>query len=516
MMFKQAAVLAIAAAIGVGQTPIFRSGTHLIQVDVSVQGSKGPVRGLTKDDFTLQDKGKTQAITMFTATDSQSTPAGAALAPNIASNRVTNEGQVVSAATVLLYDRLNTATLSQSRARAQILDLLSTLKPTDRIAFYTLDTKLVLVHPFTKSTAALIEAAKQLLAQGETSSPAAPGGDQVLTSLRNALVPLQLTMDNTGRVGATQAAFRMISRHLDGMPGRKNLIWITSQIPFTFGAGTERREFDEKEFLAMSRALADSNVALYPVDPGGANTGANTGVGTTNATGSRGVRSANIGATDATANSPNTLAGTEGMQRIAEETGGKAYYNSNDIKLAAREILTSAEVTYTLGFYIDEKALDGKQHDLTIKLAKKADTNGAKVFHRKYYFAQPLAASVQQLPTMAELAVDEDNAEGIGVMAAAGPDPEKPGTHFVQVKVDLADIQLERKGDKWVGSFDLGFAMEEGAGNLYVKPINLSLTDAQLKQATETGVMIENNIASPTKSTKLRVVVQDKTRGSAG
>jgi hypothetical protein len=40
--------------------PIIRADTRLVQVDVTVRNGKGPIRGLTKDDFTLFDKGKRQ------------------------------------------------------------------------------------------------------------------------------------------------------------------------------------------------------------------------------------------------------------------------------------------------------------------------------------------------------------------------------------------------------------------------------------------------------------------------
>ena len=42
--------------------PIYRVGTRLVTVDVLVRTDKGAVKGLTKEDFILQDKGKTQQI----------------------------------------------------------------------------------------------------------------------------------------------------------------------------------------------------------------------------------------------------------------------------------------------------------------------------------------------------------------------------------------------------------------------------------------------------------------------
>lgn len=44
-------------------------------------------------------------------------------------------------------------------------------------------------------------------------------------------------------------------------------------------------------------------------------------------------------------------------------------------------------MSYALGFYVEEKALDGKLHDVSVKLAKKLELNGASLRYRKRYLA---------------------------------------------------------------------------------------------------------------------------------
>jgi hypothetical protein len=44
------------------QTFAFRTNARLVTVNVTVRDNKGAVRGLTKDDFVLQDRGKNQTI----------------------------------------------------------------------------------------------------------------------------------------------------------------------------------------------------------------------------------------------------------------------------------------------------------------------------------------------------------------------------------------------------------------------------------------------------------------------
>jgi VWFA-related protein len=512
-------VFACVAGLATAQVqPTFRVGTRLVQLDVVVLNDKTPVRGLTKDDFTLQDKGKPQNIAVFSMTEAHKAAKSDPLPSNVSSNRMNNRGESTATATVILFDKMNTPSASQVVARRETLALLSSLKDTDRVAFYSLDTDLAMVQDFTDDADRLARAAKSL----NTQAPAAAGTPEdraLVSSLQNSLTAFQQGVNGSTKVASTLGAFRTIVRHLDGLPGRKNLIWLTASIPFTFGTSAERRQNDEAEMDRMIRLMSDANVAVYTVDPRGA--GAGNTLEAPSDTNSGGGRFLGGAAGKAADNSVNTLGGTQGLQKISEDTGGKAFYNTNDLAGALREILDTTEVTYSLGFYVDEKALDGKIHDLSVKLVKKPETAKASVRHRKNYAAlNAQALAVQQPRTeISVLAADTLDASGIGIMAATAPNPNQPGTHVVQVRVDVADLTMERKGDKWTGSFDLGLALGSGrvqGTDVSVKTIPLTLSDDQLKQALTAGLVIDNTVPSPPQAMKLRVVVQDKLSGASG
>ncbi len=503
--------------------PTFRVGTRLVQLDVVVLNDKAPVGGLTKDDFTVEDKGKKRDIALFSVTEAHKAAQSAALPPNVASNRMNNSGLATSTATVILLDKMNTPGGDQVAARKQTLALLASLKDTDRVAFYSLDRGLNMVQDFTGSAGALARAAKSLDPQTSGAQPAGgtPEDQALATALQNSLTTFQQAVDGSTRVAATMGAFHTIVRHLDGLPGRKNLIWLTASIPFTYGVGAERRQDDKAEMDRMENLMSDANVAVYAVDPRGAGAGDVLAAATTD-TNSGGGQFLGGRAGRTSDNTPDTLAGTQGMQQISEDTGGTAYYNTNDLAGALREILDTTEITYTLGFYVDEKALDNKKHDLTVKLAKNLPTGKASLRYRKSYMAlndQTLAKQQPHTP-IATLSGDALDASAIGIVAATAPKPNQAGIHDVQVKVDLADLTLEHKADKWMGSFDLGLQLQEANGqpstDVSVKTLNLSLTDDQLKQALAGGLLVSNTVPSPAKPMVLRVVVQDKVSGAAG
>jgi VWFA-related protein len=521
-----AAVLAAAQQV----EPVYRTGAELVQVDVVVRNDKGPVKGLTKDDFTIQDKGKLQTIAVFAMNEAGgSTGKATPLPANVASNRINSSGETAKAATVILFDRINIlepssnstsssnnsnsglAAGAQSRAGRQVLAVLASLNPSERVGLYSLFQDLTVVRDFTEDSAPLIEAAKRLTA----TPPKAAGtpAEQALdTKLRDALTPGQ-TLDRSVRAEITQNAFREIARRMDGVDGRKTLIWVTSNFPLTYGDDANRRDEGEGEVNKVASELSEANIAMYAIDPRGTGTGLSTGSNSaTDQPKSKGGKSM-AKLDDATTQSAGSLSGPESMELIARETGGKSFINTNDIAAPIREAIDSADVCYTLGFYVDSKALDGKKHDLSVKLSKKADTSGAKLLYRRDY----LANARRQHPELKELISDRLDANRVGVMAAAAPAPNRPGVDAVQVRVDLKDLQFEKRADKWFTSFDLALAIESGGEpKVSVSPNSLSLSDDQLRQGLAGGVTIDNTVPAPDKAATLHVVVQDKASGEAG
>jgi VWFA-related protein len=547
-MSKWISALCAAALASAQSVPTFQVGTRLVTVDVLVRSDKGTaVRGLTKDDFTLQDKGKNQTIAVFAVTDTASAPPAkpTPLPPGVASNRISSGGVENRGATVILFDRLNIPVAAdQAVVRTKILALLASLKPTDRIGFYSLGNSLTMVQDFNEEAAGIIQAAKRLSTPGETAS----GSDPVEARLRDALTPMQV-LDMTVRTSHTTQAFQTIARHLAGIPGRKDLIWVASDFPLTYGLSAERRENYKEEVAQATNTMSEANIAVYPMDPRGVEGNrSNSSLGDCSSGGGGGGGGRGKGqasnsaacADDAsipanskagglmpgqTASGPSAigLTASDTMQLVANNTGGKAYYNTNDIGPDVRKVIDEAEVTYTLGFYAEDKALDGKTHDLTVKVAKKPDTNNAQLHYRKSYVADNPQSAAGKHPEMGALIADAFDATSIGVMAASAPDPSKPDTRKVGVRVSLGDLQFEHLAGKWVASFDLGLSMEADNGKpdalsnkVSSKTMNLSLTDAQLKQGLTAGLDVDNSVPAPTQPTHLRVVVQDKSSGVAG
>lgn len=101
--------------------PTIRVSTHLVLVDVVVTDKTGkPIPGLSRENFAVEENGKTQKIATFVKPEETAAGAPAVLPPGIYSNRP----QYRSAGgpiTVLLLDALNTPFQDQAYARHQML-----------------------------------------------------------------------------------------------------------------------------------------------------------------------------------------------------------------------------------------------------------------------------------------------------------------------------------------------------------------------------------------------------------
>jgi len=70
------------------------------------------------------------------------------------------------------------------------------------------------------------------------------------------------------------------------------------------------------------------------------------------------------------------------MNDLAFKTGGKAYYNTNDIMRSVREAVQDAKVSYTLGYYPSDLKLDGSFRRIKVRI----QGEGLKVRHRLGYY----------------------------------------------------------------------------------------------------------------------------------
>ena len=116
------------------QTPVFRAGTEIVQLDVSVlDRNRRPVRGLVQGDFTVLEDGKPQRIDVFNAIDVPSAVAPrAAWMPRVTPDVTTNERQEARLFVLVMDDatpELNVFALASAKKIAR--SVIDKLGPAD-------------------------------------------------------------------------------------------------------------------------------------------------------------------------------------------------------------------------------------------------------------------------------------------------------------------------------------------------------------------------------------------------
>ena len=160
---------------------------------------------------------------------------------------------------------------------------------------------------------------------------------------------------------------------LASFPEKKALVY--------FSAGVSKTGVDNQAQLEASiNAAMKANLAIYAIDTrglmadppgGGASKAASRGAGIFNGSVYNSQR-ASINDSQET------------LFTLAEETGGKAFLDSNDIEAGITQAQEGMGSYYLLGYYSSNNAKDGKYRKITVKLNNKMV---AKIEHRPGYYA---------------------------------------------------------------------------------------------------------------------------------
>jgi len=425
----------------------FKVTTKAVVIDVVVTDSKGqPVHGLHQQDFQLAEDGKTQDIHYFREFDDtfsaasdpsqakSSDSATPADAHKAAANSFSNQTQApaAGAVTLILFDLLNTPQQDQVFARQQLIKFLQSKPPNAQLALCTLsagNSHLRLIQGFTSDENLLLTAAKgkksasqvagwNASAAGvanasETVGQLAQGGPMSgFAGLLGALQRLQAEQQGTDtdqRVAITMDSLMMLSRYLTGIPGRKNIVWLSGSFPIslpsTFSGDASLGNRNYSSWIKrVTNLLAEAQVAVYPVDVrgllgGGVTAGLAGGMGGPTSIDPPATNAASVIAPSAAISSSQQAFALEAAERqsllnVAAATGGKAFFNSNGIDSAIETAVKQGSNYYTLSYSPANQNYDGRFRKIRVALAEK----GYTLRYRPGYFAE------SDVPSGAELA----------------------------------------------------------------------------------------------------------------
>jgi VWFA-related protein len=576
-----------------------RTGTQVVAVDVVVTDSAGHlVKGLKESDFQVLEDGKPQAVRYFKEMSGGERPVEAprpamkeVLAPNVFSNSAlpAEEGAV----TLVLLDLLNTPMADQAYAQDELIKFLKS-KPADaKFALCILGNRLEMIQGFTGDQATLLAAAKGKKASQRNRplwrSAAAEQtpfeGNRVSTRFEPtldsfasayALQESELRLVNADqRMEVTVNAFAHLARYLAGVPGRKNLVWLSG----SFLLGIYPDSNGQNPFLGtrdygdnlkkVANLLGEAHVAVYPVDVQGLQTNPLFTAANENLTSPmsqqplfpadpvitpRGLfsRNPNLGVP------ASTLSDQVGqfdlsqadehatMSELAAHTGGEAFFNTNGIAQAIHAAEEQGANYYALSYTPSNKKYDGSFRKVKVTIAGKR----YRLAYRSGYYAMdsfaPANPSKDLASSLARAAMQAGSPQSRQILFGArvvpvgkprvlenSPADTKPSK---KNKVPQTPVEVQRYAiDHAVNFSDLHFGQTPGGSyhdllNFMVTAFDerstlvasqIARTKADfspeaMKDVVAGGVRMHQEIEVPVKSTTMRVGVEDLSNGHIG
>jgi len=478
------------------------------------------VMGLKPEQFTLFDQGKPQRVLFFSERTSRPDSASSPAVANSYSNRPDEKTGASGGVTVILFDSMNTRPNDTLFARARVAKFLDSVRPEDRVALYALSTRLAVLHDFTDDSEALRRALDRFKSNDSYEARATKfveshTGDPYMDAAIN---------DNNQRVGdlymgtrvqTTAAALEAIAHHLAGVPGRKNLVWVSGSFPIDVGffqkrlpGASPQKETFRKEVEAAARALSNADVAIYPIAAEGVLPLDSFTVG-------QNMRRPTAAQLQTTKLAPDLAptADWRTMDLLADITGGRVFRETNDIEGSIRRAMDDTRSTYVLGYYPDHDKWDGSFHEIKVHVAQP----GVEIRHRRGYLASADVADRNRPPLQASdvIAQPLDSAE-LGLSMQIEP---LTGAVRVHLRVDTDGMSFEQRDGRWTDTLEVMWVELGADGNpvaSHGQSLHLRLSPENYRNAVRDGVRMSSVEAIGKQTVRLRFAARDQGSGSIG
>ena len=355
---------------GAGTTFTLKVRSDLVLTNVVVRDKKtgAVVTGLKASDFTVLENGKPQKVASF---DYQNVDEAAVLAEKTVTGKASIADLLnrnLAAAPEALRDhRLIVMFFDVSSMQPEDIDravdsatdyVNKKMQPADLVALVSLDTGLTMDQDFTSNKEALIRGLKKL--NGTDGSGFAGGGDGTTdgTSDDGSSFTADDSEYNSLNTDRELYAIQSIAKSLERVDQKKEhdvfLGWADAQRdrePGESADGDECRGEGEHGDLCGGYAWACRRCRRWGMRRPGA-------CGGLRLTAGRRCR------TSLNSN----FASQETLATLSSDTGGKAFFDSNDFAPAFQQVQHDSEAYYILGFKSTNVARDGSFRHLTIKL----------------------------------------------------------------------------------------------------------------------------------------------------
>jgi len=357
---------------------------NIVLTNVVVRDKKtgALVKDLKASDFQIFENGKPQKIATF---DYENVDEAATLAEKTVSGKASIaqllERNFGSDPAKLKDHRLIVMFFDMSSMQDEDIDravdaakkyVTEKMQPADLVAMVSMSTGLSLDQDFTSDKPALLRVLGGY--NGDNNSGFANGGTGSTdgTSDDTTAFAADDTEYNSLNTDRELLAIRSIAKSLEHVDQRKSMLY--------FSGGLTRNGIENQASLrAATNEAAKANLAIYSVDSRGLQAMPPGGDASKGSLRGNGAYSGSAVTAQFNAN----LSSQETLATLSSDTGGKAFFDSNDFAPAFQQVQNDTEAYYILGFKSNDLRQDGSYRHLSVKVNRP----DLKLEYRPGYYA---------------------------------------------------------------------------------------------------------------------------------
>ena len=526
--------------------PTFRLEVNYVEVDAVVTDSQGNlVTDLTLDDFEVREGGRPQKITAFSTVNlpiqrpERPLFANAPIEPDVESN-TSAEGRIYT----IVLDDLHTRFTNTPRVQRALREFIEQRFGTNDLAAvvytsgrtnagqeFTNNTQLLLaaIDRFSgrnlRSEALEINDALNNRPPGEFATGATGSGARNPSNLSG--IPTDpLEFERAQNARNTLTVVQKLAEFMEGIRGRRKSILLVSE-GISYDVHDVFANSSAGIILQQTRdtvaAATRGNVAIYALDPRGLTAFDETiEVGGTPAD----ITPSQFSVTGSLQDS--LRLSQQSLQVLADETGGFAAVNRNDLSEAFARIVRENSVYYVLGYYPSNEQRDGRFRTLDVRVKRP----GLQVRARRGYVAprgrapaaKPAVTSANG-ETMSPAATTALNSpiplSGIPLSMFAAAYKGTPPSAAVALSLELRldGLNFEEKNGTFNNRLEVVFSSVDQAGT--IRPgsrhvVTLELKPETLAIARQRGFRVLSQMTLPPGRYQLRAAVADQGGARSG
>ena len=541
-----------AAAVGARQapseTPRFRVAVDVVAIDVVVTDRRGAVvRDLTAADFEVFQDGKRQKVmsAQFVPVVTAAAPAAAAVGPKAVGAPLPVEAprapappitlEQVRRTFILVVDDLGLSVAGLNNIRRALRAFVETeLLPTDLVAIVRTGESRGMLQAVTNDRGALQAAIDGLRYNTLSRKGVWPSGDvSQLGDAKPAVDEVSDPMSSVSGAGSL-AALNLIVQGARDLPGRKTAIFASEGFRLTFEPEAARRpEQDTRVHSAVDRVVDQatrSGVVIYAIDARALESDGMQAADDIHSIDPRGDPDAvgRVVRDLAADRRRGSAAARESLAYLAEQTGGFAVVNTNDLAHGLSRIGKDVRDYYVIGYEPDRNtfAPRGKPPRLH-KIAVNVRRAGVRVRTRTEFIGvsdpEPPSGPPSPAQQLVRAALSPFSAATIGLHATNLPGYAPGRGMFVRTVLHLdaraLAFSIDANGTRTASADLVGLVFDSGGAQIDTisTGFDVTLTNAAAGQAIEHGLVYTARVPiGKPGGYQLRYAVRDRRSGEIG